>query len=166
MAITVKHYREILDELEISHIFHKDAGIIEFILHETEPFEADYKILVNISEERELIQINGILCEKDLDDANDFEAAYRFCNQWHADTTMPKVVVNTGGKFLSCEWSWDTDFEMSDVELKMMLAKFIHGTKLCIIRAADMGLYHFEKKADDTQNGLLSRFAGFLPGRK
>ena len=154
MAITVKHYREILDELEISHIFHKEAGIIEFILHETEPFEADYKILVNISEDRDLIQIN------------DFEAAYRFCNQWHADTTMPKVVVNTEGKFLSCEWSWDTDFEISDVEIKMLLAKFIHETKLCIIQAADMGLYHFEKTADDTQNGLLSRFAGFLPGRK
>lgn len=166
MTISIQRFRSILDEMEISHVFHKESGVIEFLIHETDPVTAVFKILICVSEEREMIQATGILCEKDLDGSDDFQAAYRFCNQWHADTIMPKAVVNTEGKFLACEWSWDSDVGFDDDALKGLIVNFIQGTELCINRAAEAGLYHFEKQADERPKGLLEKVAALLPGRK
>ena len=166
MTISIQHFRNILDEMEISHVFHKESGVIEFYIHETDPAAAIFKILICVSEEKGMIQATGILCEKDLDDSDDFNAAYRFCNQWHADTIMPKVVVNVDGKFLACEWTWDTDVGFEDDDLKGLIAYFIQGPELCINRAAEAGLYHFEKKTDERPMGLLEKVAALLPGRK
>ena len=167
MSITIEHFRDIMDALEIPHILHKEADLFEFIIHETELFKADVKFLFCVSEERDTIQATGILCEEDLDGADDFAAAYRFCNQWHADTLMPKAVVNTEGKFIACEWSWLTNFEFSDAELKSWIENFIGGVKLCIAKAAEAKVYHLdETTTDGDRRGLFSRVAGLLSGGK
>ena len=141
MPVTTQHLREILDELEIFHSYDKETNRILFYYKKTEPFQADYKIIFTVSEERKTIQANGILCEKDLDDKDDFKAAYLFCNQWQTETFMPKVMVNPKGKFLICEWTWDTDFEICDEALKMIVVNFVKCTEMCIRKAVEEGIY-------------------------
>lgn len=142
MAITLQHFREILDDMEISHKIYKEVGLLEFVTSQTEPFEADFKFLFFVSEERNSIQAHGLLCSADLDDRNDFNAAYRFCNKWNDDKIMPKAIVKEKEKYIICEWSWDMEFEITDSLLKsLIIAQFVKTTEACIQQAVEAGLY-------------------------
>lgn len=146
MSITQQHFREILDELEICHMIYRNSGIIEFIMRQTKPFTADFKFLFRVDESRMMIQGQALLCDRDLDDADGFRPAYRFCNRWHNDMVISKVMVNEEGRFLLCEWSWNTDYEISDEQLKnLIIAKFMSSSECCISKAVESGLYPMVK---------------------
>ena len=157
MPITVQQFRKVLDDMEIAHMIHKDSHVIEFIVHDSDPIPLDYKILFSISEEKDRIQATGILCSKDVDDSDDFKSAYLFCNQWHADTTMPKVILNCEGKLLACEWTWNRVPEISDDDLSTLIVNFVHGTQVCISKAIEAGVYLIDDTPKSGPKGLLAR---------
>ena len=162
MPITVQQFRKVLDEMEIAHRVRKDTNVIEFIVHESDPIPLDYKILFSISEEKNRIQATGILCDKDVDDSDDFMSAYLFCNQWHADTTMPKVILNCEAKLLACEWTWNRIPEISNDDLSTLIVNFVHGTQVCISKAIETGVYLVDDTPKNGPKGLLSRVSSAL----
>ena len=140
MTVNAQHFREILDEMEIAHRAVPPNGF-EFIIEQTGPFQGKVKFTFFVREEQALIQAYAVLCNKDLD-ASKLDEAYRFCNTWHNDTIMPKVIVDEKNRFLLCEWIWDSDYEISnDLLTRLILAPFIQNTQTCINKAVEAGLY-------------------------
>ena len=148
-SISVERLCKVLTKKGIPHDFNTEFDVIEFIVGETDPINADFQIVLKVSDEKRRFQAFGFVYGKTLDDSDDFKAVYRFCNEWHAETNLPKVWVDTNAKGLFCEWTWNIGVHFEDDELMEAIDSFIAGTESCINRAIEAGLYDSEKKADD-----------------
>ncbi len=139
MTVTAAQFRSILDETEVLH--HLDDQDFEFIFTQTEPFQADFKFIFTVNEEKNQIQAHGMLCDIDLAE-EDMEKAYIFCNQWNKNAIMPKVYVYEEGKMLLCEWTWDTECDLTDDFVKgLILGKFVHATEFFVKESVEAGIY-------------------------
>lgn len=142
MSVTLQSIRDVLDELEISHSHDKKNKRIEFSLTNDEPCKIAIKYVFTVDEEKNLILAKGSLCEYDLDDANEFDAAYHFCNQWNIGTIMPKIEVLKEQKMILCEWVWDADSELSDdLVKKLIIVRFCSIVNDCVKKAIEAKLY-------------------------
>ena len=139
MSVSASRFRSILDEMEIIHRA-TSPHTFELIM-ETKDLPESLKVIFSIYEDRALIQATSLLCNLDLKPDCVYKA-YQFCNQWHLEKNLPKVMLNAAETFLLCEWTWDTDEPLSDDFLKgMIFANFIKISESVFCEALAENLY-------------------------
>lgn len=139
MSVSALRFRSILDEMEIIHRA-TSPHTFELIM-ETKELPESLKVIFCVYEDRSLIQATSLLCNLDLK-SDCIYKAYQFCNQWHLEKNLPKVMLNAAETFLLCEWTWDTDEPLSDDFLKgMIFANFIKVSESVFIAALEENLY-------------------------
>ena len=139
MSVSATRFRSILDEMEIIHRA-TSPHTFELIM-ETKDLPESLKVIFCIYEDRALIQATSLLCNLDLKPDCVYKA-YQFCNQWHLEKNLPKVMLNAAETFLLCEWTWDTDEALSDDFLKgMIFANFIKISESVFNEALSENLY-------------------------
>ena len=139
MSVSASKFRSILDEMEIIHRA-TSPHTFELIM-ETKDLPESLKVIFCIYEDRALIQATSLLCNLDLKPDCVYKA-YQFCNQWHLEKNLPKVMLNAAETFLLCEWTWDTDEPLSDDFLKgMIFANFIKISESVFNEALAENLY-------------------------
>lgn len=142
MSVSLQSLHDVLDELRIVHNIDKKNNRIKFLVIADDPCEHSIKMTFTVGNEGDIISATGVLCEYDLDDSDNFKAAYRFCNKWNCEMLMPKAEVIEEQKMLLCEWFWDTGYEITEELLRTLIVfHFLAPTDDCIKAAIKEGLY-------------------------
>lgn len=140
MGISLRTFRDVIDDLEIRHSVDKSNGSINFTM--TMDNEESVRFVFFINEEQEVIQAIALLCDRDIIDSNDFHEAYKFCNHWNDSYKYPKSYVHENTKSIMCEWTWDTEVDYSDELIKrIILVGFIKTSQSCFEEAIKNNIY-------------------------